>query len=452
MDSYKEILKKTYKFGLPIAIQAFILASVRLIDNLFVGHLDNAMHVSSGINAISNVSFICATLIAGFISGVGVYFSQASSLKDAEKQKVYFRIKLFLCVSLSMIFLTLTSIFLRDFSSLWIASGEGSELASDYAIDYGKYVIPTLALDMIVVVFASSFIEKKKTKLTMAIAIIAIIVNSSLNYPLMYTCKMGVEGSAIATMVARFVELIIWFVYILIKKPEFIGKIRYWFKVDFKVLKKILPRSAFWSINSLLTSLAFTLQILMLSRESISAGASMIIAGTIAQMVGAFVGGYTQAAGILISYEIVKKENKDFKNYVNKIAHLSFVIGLFSGLLLIALMPLIGHIYPKYNHATIYDSKIMVASIAASISFNMLFSVYSSTLKSAGYSKLLIIIDSLISWTFRVGLTLLLTQTNNGIELGYVYMIISSVSIFQFGASLLVFKIKGNNLKALVTA
>lgn len=207
--TYKNILNKSYRIGLPIAIQTLILASVRLVDNLFVGHLENATHVSSGINAISNVSFILFTVISGFITGIGVFFTQASSNKNLEKQKEFFRIKIFITFILSFFLLSLAFIFLKQISKLWIANGPDQELAVNYAFDYGKYVIPTLAIDMFVLVFASSFIEVKKTKLTMFVAIIAIIINSSLNYPLMYTFHLGIEGSAIATMIARFAELLI---------------------------------------------------------------------------------------------------------------------------------------------------------------------------------------------------------------------------------------------------
>lgn len=450
MDNYKSIVRQIVKVGLPITIQSIVLSLVQLVDNLFIGHLSNATDVSAGINAVSNFNFILRTLIGGFVGGVGVYFAQASSTKNTNIEKQFFRTKFLWGIGLCLIILPFATIFLKDISKLWIASGPKQELAAGYAFDYGQYVIPTMIIDILVVIFASSYVQRKNTKLTMIVAIIAIIVNSSLNYPFMYLLNMGVKGSAIATSIARVVELIIWVVYIIITKPSFIGRIKYLFTINLKELFVVFPKASMWTLNAFLGSLAFTIQILFLSRISNDAGAALVLAGTVSQIIFALVGGYSQAIWIIISHEVTKNDSRYFKRVVDKLAISSIAFGLCAGILLSSTAPLIALIYPNYLDSTITSAKIMIFALGVATIYRIVAGVHMGALKSCGYAKSLVFMDSIYSWVVLVLLTLLLTQLKVDMDFGWIYFIVRIAELPKTIIIWMVFQKNWRKLKPII--
>lgn len=436
----KSLFKGTLKLALPMALHSVLASSVQLVDNLYIGRMETAQNVANAMNAVNNITFILSTLITGFIAGIGVYFAQASGSENKNEQKTFFKIKIIWAILLSISFLTTAFIFLKPIASLWITNANAQEKHEilNEVFNYGAIIIPTLLIDYLVICFSSSFKENKKNWITLSISISALVFNASLNYPFIYVLGLGVKGSAITTLMARVVELSLWIFYLQKKKPDFLPNLKEIFAIKFKKIFIVFKKAAWWSFNGFLGTLAFTLQIMFLSKVSTDAGASLNSAGVVAQLIYAFSGGYASAITILIMHKIGRGETHDIKWYTKTVSLQAFFVGITLGVTLSAIAPAMLIIYPNYSYYSHIQSMIMLWAISCMIPINLYLTAYFTVIKGYGYTKMLIIIDSLLAWVITVPLTILLTapylydQVNIvTLDYGIIYLLIAFTGMLK---------------------
>lgn len=431
MEKYKPITKEIVKIAFPMAFQALLIWSLQLADNLFIGHLPSAVFVAAGVNAINNMTFIIGSLVTGLIAGIGIYFTQVSARGDQGLQHKVFKAKIFWMVITSFILISVFTGALKPIASLWVANNGDKAETLDYAFKYGVVVIPSVFLDFVITLFANSFKEVKKVKVAVAIAILALIINAVFNYVFMYVLRLGVSGSAYATLLARGIEIIVWFIYITKTKPDFIPKFLTWLSIDWKTTFRVFPKSAMWTINSFLLSLAFTLQILFMSRISSDSGASLNSAGVFLQLMYAFTNGFMQAISILIVSHLAKKTMEEMHRYLFKSVVISAIFGVIACVTIVLLSPMMFVLYSKYSYQTNVESLKMIVAVGIMIPFSLANGVVISALKGAGFAKSLIVVDALISWIISLPLTIVLTHVDAGLSYGEIYMIVSFTSIIK---------------------
>lgn len=424
---YREIIREIWKIAFPMAFQALLMSGLQLIDSLFVSHLDSAEQVAAGVNAINNATFAVGSLITGFIAGIGIYFTQISSKQDVKKSQELFKTKIVWMVILSLVLITTLSIFLKPIASLWVSPKDNPQKTIDLAYSFGIIVIPSVVLDYFIVIFANSFKEIKKTKIPVLIALLALAMNAILNYVLMYVVRLGIRGSAYATLISRGFEIIVWIFYVWKTKPSFIPKLKELFIIPWEKVWKIFPKSMLWTLNSWLIALAFTIQIMFFGRISDQAGSSLNSAGVFLQLINAFTGGFSQAIGIMIVGSIARSDKIDIHDYIKKCMRISCVFGLICGIVIVSMSPLMFVIYSKYSHYANLQSIIMIGAVGATIAPNLTMGVMTTALKGSGFSKSLIFVDAAVSWLMSFPLTLLLVLIPNPLSYGVIYLCVKCV-------------------------
>ena len=98
------------------------------------------------------------------------------------------------------------------------------------------------------VCIASSLRDMGEVKIPLVVTIIATLTNTACNYLLIYGNlgfpRLGVEGAAIATVIARTLELVIFIIVYLKKKPDFAVKLKDFFRINGKLFKEMLKKCA----------------------------------------------------------------------------------------------------------------------------------------------------------------------------------------------------------------
>lgn len=206
MILHKKYSKQTMLLALPVMLTQMGQASVQLIDNIIVGRL-------LGANALAAVSLGNALFFAVFIFGLGISFaipplvSEAHSQKNDDKINSVFRHGFVLNISIG---LALMLLLLALKPMLWHLD-QPEEILPDTAafLTIMAYsIIPFMAFQTMREVSEGLGFTIGVTIST----ILANIVNVALNYILikgMYGFPaMGVQGSALATLIARIFMLI----------------------------------------------------------------------------------------------------------------------------------------------------------------------------------------------------------------------------------------------------
>ena len=216
MTKDREFYRTIFKIAIPSAFQSLITMLVVLVDNMMVARLgggDNsfALAAVSQTNAIT--AFFTATLM-GIVGGSAVLISQYWGKKDTARIKQVFSIVMMLCAGLAVVVVIAAKLFPETILSLVIKRSEAEvfPLAMQYfslvVFSYIPYALTHSLVGMLKSV--------EVVKVTLYISIVSLFTNIGLNYVLIFGKlgfpALGVQGAAIATIIARVVEMaIVWF-------------------------------------------------------------------------------------------------------------------------------------------------------------------------------------------------------------------------------------------------
>ena len=208
----RAFLRRTLSIAVPILIQNAITTFVSLLDNVMVGQVGTEQ--MSGVAIINGILFVFNMCVFGAVSGPGIFTAQFYGNDDHEGVRHTFRFKVLIVVALTLLG---WAVFL--FGGGWLVDlylkGEGSAAAiaatKDYALQYLRIMLLSMLPFALSYAYSGTLRETGQTMVPMVASCIAVGVNLSLNYVLIFGAfgipAMGANGAAIATVTARFVEL-----------------------------------------------------------------------------------------------------------------------------------------------------------------------------------------------------------------------------------------------------
>ena len=210
---------KVLTVAVPIMIQNAITNFVGLLDNIMVGRVGTEQ--MSGIAIVNQLLLVFNLAIFGALSAAGIFGAQFYGSGDQEGVRHAFRFKLYVSVLL-VILGTLVLWFLgEDLILLYLHDEGGTTQSLDAALGYGKSYLLVMLVGLLPFAleeaYASTLRECGETKLPMLAGVVAVFVNLFLNYLLIFgKCgfpKLGVVGAAIATVISRYVQMLIVIVW-----------------------------------------------------------------------------------------------------------------------------------------------------------------------------------------------------------------------------------------------
>ena len=205
--------RKVFLITIPIIIQNGITTFVNLLDNIMVGQVGTEQ--MSGVAIANQLVFIFNLCIFGAVAGAGILGAQFFGSGNQAGLRDTFRFKIVSAITLSVVFFAIF-IFCGDaLIGAFLHEGEGgSDLES--TLHYGKQYLLVVMAGLIPFAltqgYSGTLRETGQTTVPMAAGVTAVLVNLVLNYVLIFghfgAPKLGVEGAALATVISRYVELL----------------------------------------------------------------------------------------------------------------------------------------------------------------------------------------------------------------------------------------------------
>lgn len=432
-DENKVFYKMLISLCIPIIIQNLISTSVNIIDTVMISKLGEASVASVGI--ANQFFFLFNMSLSGLTGGAGVFISQFYGKNDIKNIKKVTGLNTFLAILLSCFFfipaLFLPNLIINVFSQ----DPEVIKLCTEYFTIIGL-CYPLIAVST---VFSMGSRGIRNPKLGMICSAIALITNVILNYGLIFgnfgLPQLGVKGAAIATVLARVIELSLILGYVYIVKKDYVLKFTL---KDLKALdmpfvniflSKSMPifiNDTTWAIGTVLYSVAYS-----------KAGTSAIAASQIATSTGNFfiMTGVCIAIGgsIMLGNELGADRIDRAILYAKKFSALVFLVGLVCGGLLILNIPLLLNIFNVEPHLVSDISKIFVIMgfVLALRSFNTLIVI--GVLRSGGDTKYALFLELGCMWLVSLPLTFI--AAFNGVPI-YILVLLSyseEIAKFIFG-------------------
>lgn len=356
----KAFLRTMFMLALPITLQSFITSSLNLVDTMMVGSLQEA--AISAVGLANKYMFIFTLCLMGVNAGANVFMSQLWGKRDVEG------IKTFLGVDITVSFIAVALFgglaFWGPESIMKIMSKDPEVMKLGEA--YLKIVAPSCLFMGMTQAYSTALRSTEQTKLPMYGSLIGVGLNIALNWIFIFgkfgMPAMGVQGAALATMIARLIEMIFVVGMVYLTKNKISAHIKEMFNYNLEHMKAYFITS--WSVilNELIFSSGSAAYSVAYARISTSASATMQISGTIIDMFFIFLTGVGTASAIMIGNKIGAKEEKRAREYASHVGMLTPIIGISLGIGLWFLAPIVPtwfKIQPETYQDTVTVLRIM---------------------------------------------------------------------------------------------
>ncbi len=424
----KKFFKSMLRLAIPIILQNLILSSLNLVDNIMIGRLGEGAIASVGL--ANQYFFLLNLLLFGISSGSSIFTAQYWGNRDLPNIKRVLGICLISGIFAAFIF-TLGALFIpTQILSLFSKDIDVVNLGSEYLrVIAFSYIITSIS-------FSYSFTLRStgQVKIPMLVSTVALGVNTVLNYMLIYGNlgfpQMGVKGAALATLIARIVEicLIILIVYktsnpIAAKLNELLDLSSSFIKQFFKVTLPVILNESIWALG-------VTMYAVVYARMGTEVIASTNISSTIERITWVIFMGLGNACAVMIGNKIGEGNEKDAFIYAKRFIIIGPSLAIIAGIIVYFNSHFILSAYKispiVYNYAA---KNLMVFSVFLWVKvFN--FTSIVGILRSGGDTKFCLIIDTAGVWAIGVPLTML-GGLVWGLPVYWVYVLVYMEEIFK---------------------
>ena len=209
----KGFVKTVFFLAMPIILQNFIMNALNMMDIILLQGLGDTAVAS--VSSANQSSLVLTLLIFGTCSGSSIFLSQCRGSEN------YTSMRQTVCIAFSFIFIVSFSVavFMAIFPKTAMSFMTNKENLISTGAPYLRIVSASFVLSGLSMIFSTLLRCNEKTKLPLFASIIALSINTGLNYVLIYgklgLPAMGIKGAAIATVISRMIELclILTFVY-----------------------------------------------------------------------------------------------------------------------------------------------------------------------------------------------------------------------------------------------
>ena len=422
--------------AVPIMIQNGISNFVNALDNLMIGRIGtNAL---SGVAIANQLIFVYFLVIFGATAGVGIFTAQYYGMKDIEGVRYSFRFKVIANTLLTIICIGILYTFSNQLINSFLL-GEGSASDAAETLIIGKKYMTIMLIGLIpngiTQAYGGTLRETGETKVPMIASIVAVFVNLIGNFILIYGFlgfpKLGAVGAAIATVISRFIELLVLIIYTEIHKQEhqfIIGAFKN-FYVPGSLIVKFTLKSIPLMLNETLWSLGMTILNQCYSYRSLDSVAALNIESTLWNLLGVAFLAMGDAVGIIIGQILGSGDIPKARDHARKLIVFTVFCGLVFGIFMVLLAP----VFPL-----LYNTSLEVRSMATKFIFIQgglmpLFACTHATyftIRSGGRTGITFLFDSCFVWVISVPFAFYLSRFTM-INVVLMLLIIQSLELIK---------------------
>jgi len=283
--------------------------------------------------------------------------------------------------------------------------------------------------------YSNTLREMGKTIVPMIAGITAVLVNMVLNYILIFgnfgAPKLGVQGSAIATVIAKFIEcgIIVTSVHSHTKENPFIIGAYRSFAIPGQLIKQIIIKGAPLMINEALWASGMAIIVQCYSFRGLNVVAGINISSTITNMFNIVFIALGSSVAVIVGQLLGANKMKEAKETAVKLIFFSVVSCIMVGILMAIVAPLFPAIYKTNDEVKYLASRfIMVAALCMPLNAFNHASYF--TLRSGVKTIITFLFDSVFVWVVSIPMAYILTRYT-GLHIIVVYLICQTSEIIK---------------------
>ena len=353
----KEFYRNLTRIALPIALQSLMLASVAAGDALMLGKVAQnemtAVSLATQIQFVQNM-FLSAVTAAGAILG-----AQYWGKGDRRTLENVFDIMLWYCGIVSVLFFLACELIPEQLMHIFTNDAPLVTIGSSYLRIAGwSYLITGISQCYLTTMKVSEHV-KPGAVISSCAVILNICLNAVFIFGLFGAPRMQAKGAALATTISRIIELALCVAvsarasYIRPALDRF-TKLPRQLRTDF--IKQCLPLMG----GSLCWGIGFTSYTAIMGHMGTDAAAANSVAAVVRDLICCMCNGIGSAAGIMVGNELGAGRLERGKAYGIRLKNISYVLGLLSTALVLAVTPLVVRMVILTDQARSYLTGMMV--------------------------------------------------------------------------------------------
>lgn len=425
----------------PVIIQNSLTNLVSLLDSIMVGQLGTA--AMSGVTVANQLLFVFNLCIFGGLSGPSIFGAQFYGAGDLEGLRNTLRIKLWIAFVLLFGALAVYSLWGGALIQSFL-TGEGDPLLTAGTLENGLDFLNLMLVGLLPFAlsqcYSGTLRESGETVLPMLASGWAVLFNLLANWVLIYGKlgfpAMGVKGSALATVLARFLELgiLAWGVR---RRQRFAFLKGVWrtLKVPLPLLRQVMEKGMPLLVNEALWSLGMTVLMGIYSMRGQMILAGLNVSSNIINLFNVVYLSMGNAVAVLIGQALGANDLERARMDVWKLLFFSFSCCVAIGALLAFLSPVIPHLYDA--EAAVYPlaARFILAS-ACFMPINAITHCCYFTLRSGGSTLVTFLFDCVYTWAVAIPVAFLLVRFTS-LDILIVYPMCQAVDVLKCAIGLI---------------
>lgn len=387
-------------FGVPIALQQLILASLSMVGSVMVGQKGEA--AVAAVALAGQVFFLFALILFGIGSGSAMFTAQLWGKKDITRLHNVLGLCLGLSLMVGIVFLMLSEFYPMQILGIYSKDVQVIIIGSNY--------LRIFAWSFIFFAITTSYSLVLRSignvRLPMLVSAATLSLNTLLSYGLIFgrigLPTMGVQGAAVSVLVSRVLECTALLIFTYKSNSPVAATLRELCTFDFGFIKTVLKPVLPVALNEFLWSLGITAYSVVYARIGTGAIAAINMIATIENIALAFISGIANATAIMVGNRIGSGDEDTAFKYAGR----SLILGAVTGLVLggIALLGADGilELY-KVSPIVLKNAQLVLIIFGMFLWLRSMNSInVVGVLRSGGDTRFSLFIDGVIIWIVGV--------------------------------------------------
>ena len=335
----KRFNRKLVQLTLPITLQSLMLALVAAADALMLGKVNQ--DAMAAVSLATQIQFVQNMLLWAIVGGIGILGAQYWGKRDKRVLGEIFGLSVRESFLVSAVFFAGCYFFPEKLMLLFARDPILINTGAEYLkVASWSYLLTGVSQCYLAIMRVSEH-ASRSAWISSGAVMLNIILNAVFIFGLFGAPAMGVRGAALATLIARVVELL-WCIITTFEKTFIPLKVRTLFTFN-----RILELD-FWQYSlpilasCLLWGIGFTAYTAIMGHMGRDAAAANSIAAVVRDLMCCLCNGVAGSCGILIGNELGAGKLRRGRLYGDRAIILAFLIGLFSTAIILVSIPFIS--------------------------------------------------------------------------------------------------------------
>ncbi|CDE68009.1 MATE family efflux transporter [Jutongia sp.] len=432
----RSVYKKALTLAVPMMIQNGITNAVSLVDNLMVGSLGTES--LTAVSIVGQLIFVFFLAVFGGLSGPGIYGAQYFGQGNKKGFQNVFRLKLWITAVIVLVGMTVFVAGGEQLIGLYLhGSSQGMDAAGtlEQGRDYLHIMLFGLIPFAFTQIYAGSLREMGESMKPMVAGIVSVFVDIIFNYLLIYGKfgfpRLEVQGAAIATVMARFVEMLVVVVWThaSIRRYEFLRGIYSTILLPLHEAKIMIMKGFPIFLNEFLWAGGMAALTQCYSMKGLQVIAGLNISNAICNLLNVVFVAMGNAVGIIIGQHLGASEFEKAKRSAGKLQW--FTAGLC--LILTVILAACSMVFPSLYDTTEevrHLGQWFIIITAVFFPIQGVLNVFYFTLRSGGKTVITFLFDSVFTWVVSVSLAFALCSYT-ALPVLAVYALVQSADLVK---------------------